>query len=80
MWSVLARKSDYGVLVFRMFFCAKKEEIMSDVTKQTRTVRPGLVAFVAAFSAFLATFNETFLNIGFATFLNCACSSALFTA
>lgn len=27
--------------------------------------RPGAVLFVAAFAAFLATFNETFLNVGF---------------
>lgn len=28
--------------------------------------KPGAVLFVAAFAAFLATFNETFLNVGFA--------------
>ncbi len=28
--------------------------------------KPGTILFVAAFAAFLATFNETFLNVGFA--------------
>ena len=28
--------------------------------------RPAAILFVAAFAAFLATFNETFLNVGFA--------------
>ena len=28
--------------------------------------KPAAILFVAAFAAFLATFNETFLNVGFA--------------
>lgn len=31
-----------------------------------RTQKPAAILFVAAFAAFLATFNETFLNVGFA--------------
>lgn len=30
-----------------------------------QTIKPGSIVFVAAFSAFLATFNETFLNVAF---------------
>ena len=37
------------------------------VTKQRKpTVNPKAALIVAAFAAFLATFNETFLNVGFA--------------
>lgn len=37
------------------------------VTKQQKpTVNPKTALIVAAFAAFLATFNETFLNVGFA--------------
>lgn len=32
---------------------------------QNQTLNPGPIVFVAAFSAFLATFNETFLNVAF---------------
>lgn len=32
--------------------------------------RPEKIVFVAAFSAFLATFNETFLNVAFSTIMN----------
>lgn len=32
----------------------------------TRTIRPGRVLFVAGFATFLATFNETFLNVALA--------------
>ena len=32
--------------------------------------RPGIIIAVAAFAAFLATFNETFLNIGFAPIMS----------
>ena len=35
----------------------------SDVPAQTR--KPAAILAVAAFAAFLATFNETFLNVGF---------------
>lgn len=34
--------------------------------RQSLTQKPGAILFVAAFAAFLATFNETFLNVGFA--------------
>lgn len=33
---------------------------------KTTTRKPATILFVAAFAAFLATFNETFLNVGFA--------------
>ena len=33
---------------------------------RTSSINPKLVLFVAAFAAFLATFNETYLNVGFA--------------
>lgn len=35
-------------------------------TSAERTRKPGTILVVAAFAAFLATFNETFLNVGFA--------------
>lgn len=35
-------------------------------TSVERTRKPGTILVVAAFAAFLATFNETFLNVGFA--------------
>lgn len=34
--------------------------------KEVSQRNPGAILFVAAFAAFLATFNETFLNVGFA--------------
>lgn len=36
------------------------------MTSAERTRKPGTILVVAAFAAFLATFNETFLNVGFA--------------
>lgn len=39
------------------------------MTVQTQK-NPGVIIAVAAFAAFLATFNETFLNIGFAPIMN----------
>lgn len=38
----------------------------SHVQTQTQPKNPGAILFVAAFAAFLATFNETYLNVGFA--------------
>lgn len=36
------------------------------MTEHISKRKPGAILFVAAFAAFLATFNETFLNVGFA--------------
>ncbi len=43
---------------------------MTEASNQAKAAKPGLIAFVAAFSAFLATFNETFLNVGFTPIMN----------
>lgn len=66
----------------RLFFCLvpsahnqvrqKKEVTVSQASNNaspnmpTRQQKPAVILFVAAFAAFLATFNETFLNVGFA--------------
>lgn len=39
-------------------------------SKQVSLRKPELFIFVAAFSAFLATFNETFLNVAFTTIMS----------
>lgn len=48
---------------------AEKEDILSSNevvhTSTSKPEKPALILFVAAFAAFLATFNETFLNVGF---------------
>lgn len=43
-------------------FCVLKKEVFMTHTNEKR---PEKIVFVAAFSAFLATFNETFLNVAF---------------
>ena len=42
---------------------------MEQEVKGRSSHRPELMIFVAAFSAFLATFNETFLNVAFTSFM-----------
>lgn len=37
-----------------------------EATRMTTGPKPAVILVVAAFAAFLATFNETFLNVGFA--------------
>ena len=46
-------------LQYRYLRDYEKEEVVA-------TKKPAAILFVAAFAAFLATFNETFLNVGFA--------------
>lgn len=45
------------------------DEASASVERISKTVKPGAVLMVAAFAAFLATFNETFLNVGFASIM-----------
>lgn len=42
------------------------DEASASVERISKTVKPGAVLMVAAF---LATFNETFLNVGFASIM-----------
>lgn len=49
----------------------RKEELVSNTeslenSQVAKKQNPAAILFVAAFAAFLATFNETFLNVGFA--------------
>lgn len=41
-----------------------------EAAEGTQHRKPGAVLFVAAFAAFLATFNETFLNVGFSPIMD----------
>lgn len=45
------------------------DEASASVERISKTVKPGAVLMVAAFAAFLATFYETFLNVGFASIM-----------
>lgn len=62
MLCIYARKSDYGwsysIRVFFWPFISRKEDFM-------KIKKPILILVVTAFASFLATFNETFLNIAF---------------
>lgn len=82
MWRLATRKSDHGTGktnrdsstpdAFSLPLddsCAPTpgmEKPMSSAPRQTKGQNPKATLFVAAFAAFLATFNETFLNVGFA--------------
>lgn len=81
MWRSMARKSDHGTegiavvgLCHRALSscrshprAAESEDILSSVSSGSskRFRNPASILAVAAFAAFLATFNETFLNVGF---------------
>jgi DHA2 family lincomycin resistance protein-like MFS transporter len=60
-----------GFYVFFVLFFEERLFIM-ETTEQnvTATIRnPKLIVTVAAFAAFIATFNETFMNVGFAAIM-----------
>lgn len=46
---------------------------MSDTKQAPKVQNPSAILFVAAFAAFLATFNETYLNVGFAPIMESLC-------